>query len=104
MIRAGLGSLLLLVPLVAAAAPPPAFGPVTTVGTGRSTAADMVADFSRDGAFVGCADGDGVPDIITGAGPGGGPHVRVWSGVDGHEILSFFAYGAAFTGGVFVAP
>jgi hypothetical protein len=59
-----------------------------------------------NGAFVGCGDvnGDGVPDVITGAGPGGGPHVRVWSGVDGTELTGFFAYAPAFTGGVFVGP
>ncbi len=48
-------------------------------------------------------DGDGRADIITGAGPGGGPHVRVWSGVDSHEITGFFAYHPAFPGGVNVA-
>ena len=60
----------------------------------------------RNGAFVTCADvnGDGVPDIITGAGPGGGPHVRVFSGVDGSVLTEFFAYDPGFTGGVFVAP
>jgi Putative Ig domain/FG-GAP-like repeat/FG-GAP repeat len=52
---------------------------------------------------VGDVNGDGVPDIITGAGPGGGPHVRVVSGVDFSEIASFFAYDASFSGGVFVA-
>jgi virginiamycin B lyase len=59
-----------------------------------------------NGAFVGCADvnGDGVPDVITGAGPGGAPHVRVWNGVDGAELVGFFAYDPAFTGGVFVGP
>jgi hypothetical protein len=59
-----------------------------------------------NGTFVGCGDvnGDGVPDVITGAGPGGGPHVRVWSGVDGTELIGFFAYAPAFTGGVFVGP
>src|SRR5262249_44912312 len=47
--------------------------------------------------------GDGVPDIITGAGRGGGPHVKVFDGLSGMEVRSFFAYNAAFTGGVFVA-
>jgi serralysin len=48
-------------------------------------------------------DGDGLADIVTGAGPGGGPHVKVFSGADGSEIRSFLAYDAAFMGGVFVA-
>ena len=47
-------------------------------------------------------DGDGRDEIITGAGPGGGPHVRI---VDlmGRALGSFFAYAPAFTGGVHVA-
>jgi len=50
-------------------------------------------------------DGDGRAEIITGAGPGGGPHVRAFSLVGGTpvEIASFFAYDANFTGGVLVA-
>jgi hypothetical protein len=51
----------------------------------------------------GDVDGDGLPDIITGAGAGGGPHVQVFSGVDNHVIRSFMAYDPRFTGGVFVA-
>ena len=46
---------------------------------------------------------DSVPDIITGAGPGGGPHVKVFDGVTGAEIRSFYAYDPGFLGGVFVA-
>ena len=46
---------------------------------------------------------DSVPDVIVGAGTGGGSHVKVFDGGTGAEIRSFFAYGAGFTGGVFVA-
>ena len=52
---------------------------------------------------AGDVNGDGAADIIVAAGPGGGPHVRVFSGVDSSELQSFFAYDPAFTGGVFVA-
>jgi fibronectin-binding autotransporter adhesin len=60
----------------------------------------------RGGVTVALADvnDDGVPDIITAAGPGGGPHIKVFDGTDGATLLaSFFAYSPAFTGGVFVA-
>lgn len=57
------------------------------------------------GVFVAAGDvnGDGVSDIVTGAGASGGPHVKVFSGATGVEIASFFAYDAAFRGGVRVA-
>jgi len=47
--------------------------------------------------------GDGVKDIVAGAGPGGGPHVKVFDGLSGNEIASFYAYDAKFSGGVNVA-
>ncbi|MCS6850297.1 MAG: VCBS repeat-containing protein, partial [Gemmataceae bacterium] len=46
--------------------------------------------------------GDGTEDIITGAGPGGGPHVKVFDGKTGAEIASFFAFDPSFSGGIFV--
>jgi hypothetical protein len=86
------------------------------------TGAALVGNFfAYDPAFgggvsVGVAElnGDGVADIVTGAGPGGGPHVKVVNGTQltnlqaNGEIAnaalldSFFAFGATFTGGVFV--
>ena len=57
------------------------------------------------GVFVasGDIDGDGLSDIIVGTGPGGAPHVKVFSGATNAELLSFFAFAAGFTGGVRVA-
>ena len=52
----------------------------------------------------------GVDELICAAGPGGGPHVVVFSDTDfdgqvsdNPIVESFFAYGASFTGGVYVA-
>jgi hypothetical protein len=52
---------------------------------------------------VGDLTGDGIPDIVTGAGPGGGPHVKVFSGADNAQLDSFFAFDPTFTGGVQVS-
>src|SRR5262245_5370117 len=46
--------------------------------------------------------GDAIPDIVTAAGPGGGPHLKVFNGLDGTQLASFYAYDPAFAGGVFV--
>jgi hypothetical protein len=58
------------------------------------------------GVHVGCADVnlDGVPDVITGPGSGGGPHVRAFSGLTGTDVFSALVFPPAFTGGVFVGP
>ena len=57
----------------------------------------------RGGVNVGAGDitGDGKSEIITGAGAGGGPHVRIFSGT-GKLISQFFAYENSFTGGISV--
>jgi hypothetical protein len=46
--------------------------------------------------------GDGRADILTAAGPGGGPHVRAFDGLNAAQLDSFFAFEAEFPGGVFV--
>lgn len=52
---------------------------------------------------VGDFDGDGVPDVAVGTGPGGRSAVRVLSGVSGAEPIAFAPFEAAFgPGGVFV--
>lgn len=50
----------------------------------------------------GDVDGDGADEIVTGAGVGGGPHVRVFEG-SGEVIGSFFAYDERFRGGITLA-
>ena len=83
-------------------------GPRITVFDGVNFA--VVADFFafessfRGGAYVSVGDltGDGVGDIVVGAGLGGGPVVRVFDGA-GRTLTGFFAYAPDFRGGVRVA-
>ncbi len=51
----------------------------------------------------GDVNGDGVADLITSPGPGGGPHVKVFDGTDQSEIFSFLAYGLDYSRGLYVA-
>ncbi|HEX4613597.1 MAG TPA: VCBS repeat-containing protein, partial [Urbifossiella sp.] len=51
----------------------------------------------------GDVNGDGVADLVVGAGPGGGPRVAVYDGLTGSLIYDFFAYEPSFRGGVTVA-
>ena len=46
---------------------------------------------------------DGILDLVTGAGPGGAPHVKVFDGATNAIISQWYAYPTTFTGGVFVA-
>ncbi len=59
-------------------------------------------DSFRGGVLVAAGDvnGDGKDDIITGTGPGGGPVVRVVSGLDGHELSTILTDDPTFRGGV----
>ncbi len=57
------------------------------------------------GVRVATADvtGDGIPDIVTAAGPGQGPVVNVLDGRNGSVVRTLQAFEIGFTGGVFVA-
>jgi hypothetical protein len=59
----------------------------------------------RGGVRVALGDvtGDGVKDIVTAPGRGGGPDIRVWDGRTRNLVRAFLAYSPNFTGGVFVA-
>jgi len=64
------------------------------------------AESFRGGVNVaaGDLDGDGIDEIIAGAGNGGGPHIRVYDGEGNPKLTNgFFAYDPAFRGGVNVA-
>ena len=52
---------------------------------------------------VGDVDGDGVPDIICGAGPGAAPEIKVFSGKTGALLRDYLAFGGNFAGGIYVA-
>ncbi len=73
---------------------------------GQVTVASFLAyDLAFTGGVTVAAadvDGDGVAEIITGAGPGGGPHVRAFHAATAAEVRGFLAFDPAFTGGVFV--
>jgi hypothetical protein len=59
----------------------------------------------KGGMFISSGDfnGDNIPDIVTSAGAGGGSHIKLFNGIDGKEIASFFAYDLNFRGGASVA-
>ncbi|MBV8960479.1 MAG: VCBS repeat-containing protein [Actinobacteria bacterium] len=88
--------------------PGPGTGPIVSVFNqvgGRSA-----AFFAYDTRFLGGVNvatgdlnGDGVDEIVVGAGSGGGPHVRIFSGSGSPQGLGFFAYDPRFAGGVSVA-
>ena len=73
----------------------------------RGSDLSLLADFRPYGSFLGGVDVatdevDGAMDIVTGAGPGGGPHVEVFDGTTLAPLASFYAYDPTFLGGVFV--
>ena len=97
-------------------APGPGGGPEVQVYDGAQLTQDKIlvtADFfAFDSAFLGGVslaagdiDGSGHDDLIVGAGPGGGPQVKVFDGAqlaqgNADVTASFYAFTPAFTGGV----
>jgi hypothetical protein len=75
-----------------------------TSGNLQASTIPLPASFSG-GVRVATGDlnGDGVPDIICGAGPGGSPEVVVLDGRTLQVIANFYAFPTSFTGGVWVA-
>lgn len=89
---------------VAAAGPGggPAIAIVNTQ-TGEVTKSFFAYDPSFSGGVtIALADfnNDGVLDLVTGAGPGGGPQVNIFDGSNFSLIKSFFAFDSNFRGGV----
>jgi len=86
--------------------------PVVTVARDDGSVVAQVQAYDtsfRGGVSAALGEIDGNPntiELVTGAGPGGGPHVRVLS-IDAtgvvNELASFFAFDAGFTGGLSVA-
>ena len=84
-------------------------GPEVRIFDGR-TVSIIKAFFAYDQGFRGGVsvttvdfNGDGVLDLVTGAGPGGAPHVKVFDGSTGEIISQWYAYSVDFLGGVYVA-
>jgi hypothetical protein len=87
-------------------------GPLVTITFQNGT---FVSFFAYASTFtggvrvaLGDVNGDGSTDVITGAGPGGGPQVNVYNVNNATGVVSlqksFFAFSApSFTGGVYVA-
>jgi uncharacterized repeat protein (TIGR01451 family) len=91
-----------------AAGPDAGGGPTVTYYNPDGSAKFSVAAF--DAAFtggvrvaVGDFNGDGVPDLAVGTGPGAATRVRVLDGVTKAELFTIDPFEASFTGGVFVA-
>ena len=95
------------VDIIAAAGP--GGGPAIAI-LNSQTGEVMQSFFAFDPAFTGGVfvavrdtNGDGILDIIAGAGPSGGPEVRIFNGANLTVLRSFYAYAEDFRGGVSVA-
>ncbi|MDX1535530.1 MAG: peptidoglycan DD-metalloendopeptidase family protein [Candidatus Spechtbacterales bacterium] len=91
-------------------APGPGGGPHVKMFNPNGTPYTTEGFFAYTPAFTGGiniatadVDGDGKDEIITGAGPGGGPHVKIFRGDGTVYSEGFFAFDAGFSGGIDVA-
>ncbi|HEY2787295.1 MAG TPA: PQQ-dependent sugar dehydrogenase [Fimbriiglobus sp.] len=91
------------------AGPGPGTAPVVKLFD-RLTAAELGTLDVFDATFTGGVrvasgdvTGDGVADLIVGAGPGSAPRVQVLDGTTFQVVRDFNAFESTFTGGVFVA-
>jgi hypothetical protein len=71
--------------------------PEALIGSFFAYANDFLGGVSVAAADV---DGDGKAEVVTGAGPGGSPHVKVYAGGTLREVLSVIPYTPNFRGGV----
>jgi len=88
-------------------------GPRLVILDGASSYQTVLADWMafdesfRGGISIGTGDvnGDGITDIVVGAGAGGGPHVKIFSFANSQIVTigEFMAYSTDFSGGVNVA-
>jgi len=85
-------------------------GTVIVYRIGSDSKTSVISTMTPFSGFTGAVrtasgdiDGDGIADYVLGAGPGGGPAVKVISGANKTEIRNFLAFEASFTGGVLVA-
>jgi subtilisin family serine protease len=75
-------------------------------GRGREAASFYAYDQRFTGGVrvaTGDVTGDGFADVVTAAGPGGGPHVKVFDGKTFQEVFSFYAFDPTFSRGLTVA-
>jgi len=81
-------------------------GPHVKVFDGR-TGAEFRSFYAFDATFFGGAsvsagdlNGDGFAELFVGAGPGAGPHIKVFDGESNAELRSLFVFDLGFAGGV----
>ena len=92
------------------AGPGPGGGPNIKVISGVDFSTVLFNFFAFEPTFSGGVtlasgdiDGDLYADILVGAGPGGGPRIKVFSGKNLTVLRDFFAFEPTFSGGVTIA-